>query len=59
MIISKTPDSEKKLNITIDGESLEQVQKFKYLGTQVTEDARSATELNCRIGATKMKFNSA
>ena len=57
MIISKTPDSEKKVNITIEGESLEQVQKFKYLGTQVTEDARSTTELNCRIGAAKTKFS--
>ena len=57
MIISKQPDSEKKVNIKIEGESLEQVQQFKYLGTQVTEDAKSEVELNSRIGAAKTKFS--
>ena len=57
MIISKKPENEKKVNILIDGEPLEQVQKFKYLGTQVTEDGRSETELNSRIGAAKTKFS--
>ena len=36
MIITEQPISDK-----IEGESLEQVQKFKYLGTQVTEGAKS------------------
>ena len=36
MGITEQPDSDK-----IEDESLEQVQKFKYLGTQVTEDTRS------------------
>ena len=46
MIISKQPDSDKKVKIRIEGESLEQVQQFKYLGTQVTEDAKNEVELN-------------
>ena len=57
MIISKQPDSDKKVNIRIEGESLEQVQQFKYLGTQVTEDAKSEVELNSKIGAAKTKFS--
>ena len=41
----------------MEGESLEQVQQFKYLGTQVTEDAKSEVELNSRIGTAKTKFS--
>ena len=43
MIISKQPDREKKVNIKIDGDSLEQVQQFKYLGTQVTSSSSSSS----------------
>ena len=57
MVISKHPELEKKIDIKIDGESLEQVDQFKYLGTQVTDDAKTEKELNCRIGAAKNKFS--
>ena len=57
MVLSKQPDSDKKVDIKIEGESLEQVKQFKYLGTQVTEDAKSEVELNSRIGAAKTKFS--
>ena len=50
-------DSDKKIDIKIEGESLEQVKQFKHLGTQVTEDANSEVELNSRIGAAKTKFS--
>ena len=36
---------------------MEQVEHFKYLGTQVTDDARTEKELDCRIGAAKSKFS--
>ena len=57
MVISKQPENGKTIDIKIDGESLEQVEQFKYLGTQVTEDAKTEKELNCRIGAAKTKFS--
>ena len=57
MIISKKPDNDKKVKILIDGETLEQVKEFKYLWSQVTEDARIQTELNCKIGAAKTKLS--
>ena len=57
MVISKYPELEKRIDIKIDGESLEQVDQFKYLGTQVTDDAKTEKELNCRIGAAKNKFS--
>ena len=57
MVISKHPELEKRMEIKTDGESLEQVDQFKYLGTQVTDDAKTEKELNCRIGAAKNKFS--
>ena len=57
MVISKHPERNKQIDIKIDGESLEQVSQFKYLGTQVSDDARSETELNCRIATAKTKFS--
>ena len=57
MVLSKQPDSDKKFDIKIEGESLEQIKQFEYLGTQVTEDAKSEVDLNSRIGAAKTKFS--
>ena len=57
MVISKHPERDKRIEIKIDGETLEQVDQFKYLGTLVTNDARTEKELNCRIGAAKTKFS--
>ena len=57
MVVSKHPERDKTIDIKIDGETLEQVDQFKYLGTQVTDDARTEKELNCRIGAAKTKFS--
>ena len=57
MVISKHPERDNRVDIKIDGESLEQVHQFKYLGTQVTDDARTEKELKCRIGAAKTKFS--
>ena len=34
------------INITIDGEILEQVERFRYLGTLITSDDRCETEIN-------------
>ena len=56
MVVSKkniTPDCK----IEVDGKILKQVKKFKYLGTFVTSDGRSDTEIKCRIGQSKKAFN--
>ena len=44
--------------IKVDNTNLEQVQQFKYLGTQITEDVRTETELKCRTSIAKAKFSS-
>ena len=33
--------------IKVRGKTLEQVESFKYLGTQITKDGRSDTEIKC------------
>ena len=57
MVITKHPERDKRIEIKIDGESLEQVDQFKYLGTQISDDARSEKELSCRIATAKNKFS--
>src|SRR6218665_1232915 len=45
------------INITIDGEILEQVVRFRYLGALITSDARCDTEIKTMIGMAKNAFN--
>src|SRR6218665_2272355 len=45
------------INITIDGEILEQVEQFRYLGGLITSDGRGETEIKTRIGMTKNAFH--
>ena len=45
------------LNITINGQKVEQVRQFKYLGSLLTEDGRSGTEIRARIGTATEAFN--
>jgi len=42
-----------RTNITMNGEKLEQVSSFKYLGATLTEDGTSVKEVRCRIAAAK------
>jgi len=44
-------------NITIDGEILEQVERFRYLGALITSDGRCETEIKTRVGMAKNAFN--
>ena len=41
MRVTKTPDE--PITIKVDDANLEQVHQFKYLGTQITNDARTET----------------
>ncbi len=45
------------INIDIDGQKIEQVSKFKYLGAWITEDGRCKTEIRTRIGMAKDAFS--
>ena len=44
-------------NITVDGQRVEQVQSFKYLGSIISEDGRSLTDVKYRIALAKEAFN--
>jgi hypothetical protein len=54
MVVSKHEGI--NLDIRIDGQSLEQVKKFKYLGAMITEDGRCINDVKMRIGMAKEAF---
>ena len=54
MVISKKTTPE--CNIFVDGTKLKQKQSFKYLGTLITQDGRSHSEVNTRIAKAKIVF---
>jgi hypothetical protein len=45
------------VNIINEGERLEQVQQFRYLGALITSDGRCEMEIKTRIGMAKAAFN--
>src|SRR6266581_6254086 len=45
------------VNITVDGQRVERVQSFKYLGSIISEDGRSLTDVKYRIALAKEAFN--
>src|SRR6266516_1656469 len=45
------------VNITVDGRKIEQVKSFKYLGSVITEDGRSHSDVKIRIAMAKDAFN--
>src|SRR5437867_8793438 len=46
------------VNITVDGKRIEQVKSFKYLGSVITEDGRSHSDvIKVRIAMAKDAFN--
>ena len=47
----------KTVNIVIDGKQVEQVDKFKYLGSVLTSDGESLSVVKERIGMAKTAFN--
>src|SRR6476469_975858 len=46
-----------RLNLTVEGQSVEQVSKFKYFGSLISEDSRCLDDVKTRIGMTKDAFN--
>ena len=55
MVVSKKPNST-KINIAIDGEQIEQVASYMYLGSLITEDGRSEKEIKRRIMIARNTF---
>src|SRR6267154_3188044 len=45
------------VNITVDGQRIEQVKSFKYLDSEITEDGRSDVDVKTRIAISKYAFN--
>ena len=44
------------MNLSLDGISLKQVEKFRYLGSVICDDGRSDTEIRTRIAMAKGNF---
>ena len=55
MVLSKEPKG-KKVEIQVNGEVLEQVDTFKYLGTQIKDDLKTDKELETRENLARSKF---
>ena len=56
MVFSRNKDIP-KLKLLINGNEIEQVESFQYLGALVTEDGRCECELNRRIAVAKNNFS--
>ena len=56
MVTSKNPEN-KSINIIVNNEALQQVQKFIYLGTEIHEDGKSNKEIERRSCIAKEKFS--
>ena len=55
MVISRDPENP-KVDIKVDGNTLEQVETFKYLGQTITSDGRSDTAIRQRIEIARQTF---
>jgi Reverse transcriptase (RNA-dependent DNA polymerase) len=55
MVVAKKVGA--KVEIMVDGQRIEQVKKFKYLGSMITEDGRCIEDVKQRIGMAKEAFN--
>ena len=52
----KEKQNRMKTKIRLNGVPLEQVKRFKYLGSWITEDARSDEDIRARVGMAKAAF---
>ena len=57
MIISRDPEG-KKVDIKVDNETIQQVEKFIYLGTLILEEIKTDKEIERRKNIAKEKFSS-
>ena len=57
MVVAYKVGGTVKVNIKIDGQSIEQVKCFKYLGSNITEDGRSLVDVKSRTALATDAFN--
>ena len=57
MVVSKSLNTP-PCNVTVNGDKLEQVDQFSYLGSLITQDSRCDKEIKHRIGISKNVFHS-
>src|SRR6476469_7789419 len=55
MVVSR--NGGERVNITIEGQSVEQVSKFRYLGSLISKDGRCLDDVKTRIRMAKNAFN--
>src|SRR6476469_8564584 len=55
MVVSS--NGRERVNITVEGQSVEQVSKFRYLGSLISDDDRCLDDVKTRIGMAKDAFN--
>ena len=56
MLTSRKPEN-KSIDIIVNNEVLQQVEKFIYLGTEINQDAKSDKEIIRRSSIAKEKFS--
>ena len=56
MVVRRNVDEACRINIVVDGVTLEQVDKYTYLGQVITEDGRCEVEIRRRIQIAKTNF---
>ena len=52
MVVSR--NGGERVNITVEGQIVEQVSKFRYLGSLISEDGRCLDDVKTRIGMEKV-----
>src|SRR6476469_4933870 len=55
MVVSRNGGA--KVNITVEGQSVEQVSEFRYLGSLISEDGRCLHDVKARIGMAKDAYS--
>src|SRR6476469_8613503 len=55
MVVSR--NGGERVNITVEGQRVEQVSKFRYLGSLISEDGRCLDDAKTRIGMARDAFN--
>src|SRR6476469_10022188 len=55
MVVSR--NGGERVNITVESQSVEQVSKFRYLGSLISEDGRCLDDVKTRTGMAKDAFN--
>src|SRR6476619_3920607 len=55
MVVSR--NGGERVNVTVEGQSVEQVRKFRYLGSVSSQDGRCLDDIKTRIGMAKNASN--